>query len=85
MDKVVNWMNKVKEHGGVDEAEAARQASGDASTPEATRRPALPQALQTQQSKKVPGSPCDSSDGRGSKGLRNTQTQAMRQISDRDE
>ena len=51
IDNVVDWMNKVKEHGGVEEAEAARIAAGDGSrdngTPDPTRRPGLTQALQS--------------------------------------
>ena len=32
MDKAVDWMNKVKEYGGIEEAEAARIAAGEQST-----------------------------------------------------
>ena len=32
MDNVVEWMNQVKQHGGVEEAEAARVATAENST-----------------------------------------------------
>ena len=51
IDNVIEWMNKVKEHGGVEKAEAARIAAGEGSrddgTPEQTRRPVITQALQS--------------------------------------
>ena len=49
IDNVIDWMNKVKEHGGVEEAEAARIAAGEGSrdTPDQNRRPVLTQALQS--------------------------------------
>ena len=44
IDNVIDWMNKVKEYGGVEEAEAARIAAGDGSrdgTPDPSHRPEL--------------------------------------------
>ena len=35
MDKAVEWMNRVKEHGGIEEAEAARIAAGEQTADEA--------------------------------------------------
>ena len=54
MERALDWMNKVKEHGGIEEAEAARielgeQTSehGDVDGPvEADQRQTLEQALQ---------------------------------------
>ena len=31
MDRAVEWMSRVKEHGGIEEAEAARAAAGEQS------------------------------------------------------
>lgn len=35
MDKAVKWMSRVKEHGGIEEAEAARIAAGEQTADEA--------------------------------------------------
>ena len=51
MDNVVEWMNQVRQHGGIEEAEAARVATAENSkegqSAQNGRRPALDEALQT--------------------------------------